>query len=289
MSSPARTAADPGLFGPDSVTWRVHGDPIQWVGGLRSLLLQTLHPLAMAGVSQHSSFRSDPWGRLIRTASYVGVTTFGTTAEAEDAGRTVQSVHRGLAGVEPGSGTAYTVEDPQLLAWVHCCLVDSFLTTYRRAGGGLTDAEADRYVAEQRRAAKLVGLDADAVPGDVAELAEFFTAIRPELRLSKPALEASWLVVVPPMPLGVQLLARPAWTGVAGLAFALLPRWARRLYGLPGLPTTDLSATLGLRALSVAIRPLPDRFREGPHLRAARARLERPESSVRRLHALPDV
>ena len=290
-ASPTPVPPDPGLFGPDSVTWRVHSDPILWIGGLRALLLQTLHPVAMAGVSQHSSFRADPWGRLVRTASYIGMTTFGTTDEAQAAGRTVRSVHRGLAGVEEVSGSAYTVEDPALLAWVHCCLVDSFLTTYRRAGGHLSNAEADGYVAEQRRVAALVGLDEHAVPGDVTALADFFTAVRPELRLSKPALDATWLILAPPMPLAVQLgtPARFAWSGVAGLAFALLPRWARRIYGLPGLPTTDLGATVGLRALSLALRPLPVRYREGPHLRAARARLARPESSVRRLRALPDL
>jgi uncharacterized protein (DUF2236 family) len=290
-TAPAGTAADPGLFGPDSVTWRVHSEPILWVGGLRSLLLQTLHPLAMAGVAQHSTFRADPWGRLVRTASYVGVTTFGTTAEAEAAGRTVQSVHRGLGGVEARSGTAYSVEDPALLAWVHCCLVDSFLTTHRRAGGRLTPDEADRYVAEQQRGAALVGLTAADVPGDVAALEAYFSGVRPELSLTPAALEATWLVLAPPMPLQVQLLtpARPVWTGVAGLSFALLPRWARRIYGLPGLPTTDLAATLGLRALSLGLRPLPERFREGPHLRAARARLTHPGSPVRRLRALPNV
>jgi len=287
-ASPA-PVPDPGLFGPDSVTWRIHAEPVLWVGGLRSLLLQALHPLAMAGVDQHSAYRTAPWGRLLRTASYVGTTTFGTTAAAEAAGATVRSVHRGLAGVEPVSGTPYAVEDPHLLAWVHCCLVDSFLTTYRRAGGRLDDADADRYVDEQRRAAELVGLGPTDVPGDVAGLEAFFEEIRPELRLTSPAADAARLVVLPPMPLLVQLTtpARPAWTAIAGLAVALLPRWARRLYRLPGLPTTDLGATVGLRLLKSALQPLPERWREGPHLRAARARLAHPPSSIRRLRAVP--
>jgi uncharacterized protein (DUF2236 family) len=93
-------AADPGLFGPDSVTWRVHADPVLWIGGLRSLLLQALHPVAMAGVAQHSAFRRDAWGRLLRTARYVGTVTYGTTADAKAAGDLVRRVHRGLAGVE---------------------------------------------------------------------------------------------------------------------------------------------------------------------------------------------
>ena len=269
------TRPDRGLFGPESVTWRVHADPVLWLGGLRALLLQTLHPLAMAGVAQHSAFRADPWGRLLRTAGYIGTVTFGTTADAHAAGAKVRRVHRGLAGLEPTSGQPYTVEDPDLLRWVHCCLVDSFLTTYQRAGGGLTGAEADRYVAEQTRLAPLVGLTPAEVPAATAELAAYFTAVRPELRCTPAAADAARLVVWPPMPLHVQLLtpARPAWSAIGALSVALLPRWARRLYRLPGLPTTDLAATASLRLLAPALHRLPERYREGPHLRAARARL----------------
>jgi uncharacterized protein (DUF2236 family) len=261
-------ARDAGLFGPDSVTWRVHGDPVLWIGGLRALLLQALHPDAMAGLATNSDIRVDPWGRLLRTARYIGTVTFGTTAQANAAGAAVRRVHQRL-----------DLEDPHLLRWVHCCLVDSFLTTFRRAGNSITDIEADRYVDEQARLGPLVGVGADTVPRDVRALAAYFTDIRPELRVTPAALDAARLVVVPPMPAWVQLAtpARLGWTGVAALSVALLPSWARRLYRLPGLPGTDLAASAGLRVLSMGLRAMPDSLREGPHARAARERLVEPK------------
>lgn len=282
------TARDDGLFGPGSVTWRLHADPILWVGGLRSLLLQALHPVAMAGVAQHSAFREDAWGRLLRTARYVGTTTYGTTEEALAAGASVRRVHRGLGGLEPRTGRRYMLEDADLLRWVHCCLVDSFLSTYRRAHRDLGPDDADRYVSEQTRMASLVGLKASDVPSTAHALQQYFEDIRPQLAASTDAFAAARLVLAPPMPLRVQLLtpARPAWSAVSALALASLPSWARRLYRLPGLPTTDLAATLGLHLLATLLAQAPAAYRESPHLRAARQRLaDRPP---RHLSAVTD-
>ena len=170
---------DPGLYGPDSISWRVNGDPSMALAGLRALLLQALHPLAMAGVAAHSDFRKDPWGRLFRTADYVGVTTFGTTEQAERAGARVRGIHRRLRGTEPESGQVYRVDDPELLRWVHCVEVESFLSTAVRCGLRLTPAEQDRYYAEQTVGATLVGLDASYVPGSVHEMTQYFHEIRP--------------------------------------------------------------------------------------------------------------
>jgi uncharacterized protein (DUF2236 family) len=263
---------DTGLFGPDSITWRVHADPVMGVGGLRALHLQALHPLAMAGVAQHSDFRADPWGRLLRTVRYVTTVSFGTTAQAERAAARVRGIHRPLGGVEPETGVAYRVADPELLRWVHCCLVDSFLTTYRRAGGPITDAEADGYVTEQLRAAALVGIDPGCVPATVAELAGYFAAMRPELRATGAARRAAAFVLMPPMPKPWLEPARPVWASVAGTAFALLPRWARRMYGVPALPPTDLAATAAVRALRRSLLLVPAHVREAPPVREARAR-----------------
>jgi uncharacterized protein (DUF2236 family) len=266
---------DAGIFGPDSVTWRVHADPVLWVAGLRALLLQAVHPAAMAGVLQHSDFRADPWGRLIRTANYVGVVTFGSTDEVDAIGRKVRALHAKVRGYDDATGVSYRASDPHLLRWVHCCEVESFLTTYQRAGGGLSAADVDRYYAEQTRAAAVVGLDPADVPASAADMAAYFDAMRPELAVDARARRVAGYVVRPPMPAWVALAtpARPAWAGVAGLAAALLPRWVRRMYRLPGLPTTDLSATAAVRALRLAGSHAPERFRDGPHLRAARARL----------------
>lgn len=267
-----------GLFGPDSVTWRVHGDPIMAVAGLRALLLQALHPVALAGVTQHSSFRQDPWGRLMRTAEFVGVTSFGTTAQARRMGARVRGVHRKYAGHDPVTGRDYRVDDHDLLLWVHAGLVDSFLSTAWRAGLQLSPAEADRYVAEQVRIAELMGLPADEVPASVSELADYLREVRGELVASADAHATLRFVLAPPMATTVVIAtpARPAWAALAALAVSSLPRWARRLYRLPGLPTTDLAATAGLWALRTATLALPAVAREGPHLKAARARLAPP-------------
>jgi uncharacterized protein (DUF2236 family) len=267
-------SGDAGLFGPDSITWRVHADPILWVAGLRALLLQAVHPAAMAGVLEHSDFRADPWGRLLRTADYVGVVTFGSTDEVDRIGRRVRGIHRRVRGTDATTGIGYRADDPHLLRWVHCCEVESFLTTFQRATGALGPAEIDGYYAEQLRAARVVGLDPATVPGDDAAMAAYFRGIRRELAVDRRARRIAGYVLLPPMPGVVGWSpARPAWAGVAGLAAALLPRWARRLYGLPTPPGSDAAATAALRALHLAMRAAPDRWREGPHLRAARERL----------------
>src|SRR3954454_24417387 len=139
-----------GMFDPDSVTWRVHADPAMLIGGMRALLVQALHPLAMAGVEQHSDYRADPWGRLQRTVECVMTTTYGTEEEARQAGRVVQAIHKRVRGTDPVTGKTYSAEDPDLLVRVHAVEVPSFLIAYRRYGSGrFTDHDADRYVAEQ--------------------------------------------------------------------------------------------------------------------------------------------
>src|SRR3954463_15947524 len=151
-----------GFFGPGTVTWRVHSDPSFSVGGLRALLLQALHPVAMGGVARFSGpFRDEPWPRLIRTATYVDTVTFGTRTEAARAVARVRGIHRRLGGPEETTGRAYRVDDPDLLLWVHCCEVDSLLTVAQRAGVPLTDEDAARYVAEQVTAAELIGVPRD--------------------------------------------------------------------------------------------------------------------------------
>lgn len=265
-----------GLFDPATVTWRVHGEPVLWVAGLRALLLQALHPAAMAGVLRHSDFRADPWGRLLRTAGYVATVTYGTRAEATRAGERVRALHSRASGSDPETGVRYDASDPELLRWVHCCEVDSFLTTYQRAFGALSPEHADRYLVEQTRAAALVGLGAAQVPASTAALAEYFSGMRAALSADKRTRALAGYLLVPPMSWRVQLLtpARPAWAGLAALAVALLPAWARRLYRLPGLATTSLAASVGVRLLGGLTHALPQGLRSGPALQAARARAD---------------
>jgi uncharacterized protein (DUF2236 family) len=285
LSSPADWTAEEdrlGFFGPDSVTWRIHVDPSFSVGGLRALLLQALHPVAMDGVARFSEgFTTAPWPRLMRTAAYVDTLTFGTRGEALRAVRRVRGLHRRLGATEETTGRPYRVDDPDLLLWVHCCEVDSLLTVARRAGVRLTDAEADRYVAEQVTAAVLVGAVEDDAPATTAELAGYFERMRPQLAATPAARDACRLVLLPPMPAWVRFLtpARPAWGTLAGLGFATLPRWARRMYSLPGLGVTDAAATAGLRAFRQATLALPQRARRSPIVWAGIERAAGPVSA----------
>ena len=265
---------DPGLYGPDSVTWRVHADPSMALAGLRALLLQALHPVAMAGVAQHSDFRGDPWGRLFRTAEYVGITTFGSTLEAQRAAAKVRGIHRKLTATDPATGLSFRIDRPDLLRWVHCVEVESFLSTAVRCGLRLSRAEQDAYYLEQVRNADLIG--AVDVPQSVDQIAQYFHEVRPQLKVDAETRRSAAFVLWPPMPslVGLGTPARPAWIGLAATSFAMLPRWARRLYRLPGLPTTDLTAS----ALGITLRSgllvIPQRLRQGPQVTAAYARIQ---------------
>lgn len=275
MTSPTDTA-DPGLFGPDSVTWRVQGDPAMFLAGFRALLLQACHPRAMAGFAANSSWQDDPWGRLLRTGEYVATVAFGTTADAEAAGAQLRALHRRLQpGVDPDTGRRFRIDEPDLLLWVHVTEMESFLSSYRRCGGPITAAEADRYVHEMRRAARLVGLQPEEVPGSVAEVEQYYRSVRPQLRVTSTGWRNVVMGVNPPMPRRISYLtpAKPAWASLVALSAALLPAWARRLYFLPGLPTTDLAAMLAGRAFRTAVLALPASIRESPIRRAALERM----------------
>ena len=240
----ARRGGDEGLFGPDSVTWRVHGDAAMIVGGIRALLLQTLHPLAMAAIAEHSNYRSDPFGRLHRTGAFLAATTYGTTRTAEKAITAVRAIHARVSGVAP-DGRPYTATDPHLITWVHVTEVDSFLAAYRRYGAGrLEPGDGDRYVAEMATIAERLG--AEVVPRSLAELDAWLIGVRPELAASRQAREAVRFLLAPPVP----VVARGGYAVIAAAAVGLLPRWARRLLWLPTAPGAD---ALVVRPAGVAL------------------------------------
>jgi len=266
---------DLGLFGPESVTWRVHDEPVLLLGGLRSLFLQALHPRAIAAVSQNSRFRDDPWGRLERTSLYLLTVIYGSTAEAEQASARVRRLHARMRATDPDTHEPFAVDDPELLRWVHVAEVESFLSTARRAGLPLTDDEADRYYREQRQSAALIGLDPQSVPGSVAEVAQYYASMQPQLRLTRDAAETLFFLLAPPMPWWLTLSpARPAYAAVAATAFAAMPPWARRRYGMPGLPVADAAASMTAQALRGLLGTLPRRWWESPLHRAARERTQ---------------
>jgi uncharacterized protein (DUF2236 family) len=267
---------DVGLFGPDSVTWRLHGEPILWLAGLRALLLQTLLPRTLAGVLQNSNFREDPWGRLMRTARFYGEVVYGTTEVAQAAGARVRRIHSSMSGVDPASGKTFRIDEADLLRWVYVTATESFCHTAQRAGLGLSAEEVDRYYDEQRAVAELVGLDPASVPATAAEVEAYYERMRPQLVADADARATARFLAVPTFPWGLGWTpVRPLWMGVAAFGFTLLPPWARRLYGLPGLITTDLTASIIARTLRSTIRALPTAALEGPLYRAAMARAER--------------
>ncbi|MDN3262155.1 oxygenase MpaB family protein [Streptomyces sp. CSDS2] len=273
VATPVGTG-DPGLFTPGSVTWQMHGDPMMWVAGVRALYLQALHPRAVRGVTQNSDFRRDAWGRLRRTANFVGTTTYGTTEAAEQAGARVRGIHARLTATDPDTGERYGLDEPALLLWVHCAEIDSYLHVLRRSGFPLTDAQADRYVAEHRAGARLVGLDPETVPASRAELAAYFEKVRPELAAGPEAREVDDFLRRPP----AHPLLIPArevlWRWVAHLAYASLPAYAHELYGRPA--PAPAAVTWRLRATGAVLRAIPARVRwqlPPKHILRAMARL----------------
>lgn len=230
---PIARADDPGWFGPGSATWRVHGDLSMFVGGLRALLLQTLHPLAMAGVADHSDYRADPWGRLHRTGEFVAATTYGDSAAAERAVALVRRIHERVVGIAP-DGRPYAATDPHLVTWVHVTEVDSFLAAHQRYGvRPLDPVDADRYVAEMAQVCEALG--GEAPPTDVAGLRSWIDGVRPELAVGRQARDAVRFLLVPPVPLA----ARGAYGVISAAAVGLLPAWARRKLWLPTAPLAD--------------------------------------------------
>lgn len=224
----------PRWFAPDRPIRRVHADAAMFVGGLRALLLQSLHPLTMAAVDAHSGYRGDPWGRLQRTSLFLAVTTFGTATDAQRAVDRVRKVHDHIRGVT-ADGQPYRASDPHLLAWVHVAEVDSFLRCYQRYGAAkLTSTEADEYVADAARVAMALGVPNP--PRTQAELAAELAAYRSELRGTPEARAAArFLLFQPPLPLA----ARAPYAVLGATAVAMLPWWARWPLRLPYLPLTE--------------------------------------------------
>lgn len=269
----ARPAGAPGWFEPDSAAWQVHGSVSTFLGGIRSLLLQSLHPLALAGVDGHSSYRDDPFGRLQRTGAFIAATTFGSAAMAQKTVDAIGRIHQQVSGTAP-DGRPYAATDPALLTWVHIALVDSMLEAYLRFGtNGPLDADA--YVADMAVVGAAMGVPAPPTSHD--ELRAAFDAAMPELTGSAHVDEVRRFVLHPP-------LSIPALVGYRVMARAAedsLPAWARQMLGSP--VRSRRAERLDTALAGALLTTLQAALIESPARAAARERLGVPLESMRLL------
>ncbi|GAA1938849.1 oxygenase MpaB family protein [Nocardioides marmoribigeumensis] len=259
----------PRWFPHDSAIQRVHGDASMFIGGMRAVMLQSLHPLAMQAVAENSGYRGDLWGRLARTSAFLATTTFATADDAEEAVALVRRIHGHVRGTMP-DGTPYSADDPHLLRWVHVAEIDSFLLAHQRYGARpLDQAGRDAYVDQAALVAEKLG--ADRVPHTEAELRATLDDFRPELHATAEARGAiRWLVRHPDLPRA----AMPGYRLIVAAATELLPRWASDELGLPRHPLLERRVVpavgAGLtRTIRWAMAPPPDL------LEAARANSQR--------------
>ncbi|HEX3004240.1 MAG TPA: oxygenase MpaB family protein [Angustibacter sp.] len=254
-----------GLFGPSTQTWRLHSEPLLGLAILRGLLLGALHPANPAA-------SDDVWLRLSRAVEVVGAITFGTPGQAL-AVAARERIEQSMRGLD------------DLAAWHHCCQVDSVVEVLRRSGVALDDEQADRYVAEQVSSATLLGLEPDEVPTDLVGVQDVLREMRPDLGASTDARADIGEVVAPSVLVDRIPVPRPPWAAVAGLAYAALPSWARRLYAMPGLPGAaalhGAATTVALHTLRSSLRGTPGvpEVAPTPHVRTARERLAAPPES----------
>jgi uncharacterized protein (DUF2236 family) len=254
---------DPGLFGPDSATWRIHADfPAMMSGGLCALMLQTLHPRALAGVWDHSDFRHDLLGRLRRTTIFVGGTTFAPTTAAHGLIERVRRIHSKVVGVT-ADGTPYRADDPELLCWVHCTEMWSFLQGFRRYRKPVANDVQDRYYAETARIAEAFG--AVDVPRSRSGIEDYFRAVLPQLRFDDRSATVLDVLDKATLPVTFGHAIRPVFLGAGA---ALLPDWACTLLQRSRLQRVrDGLAARGLMLVAPAIRGA---LREGVAARSCR-------------------
>ena len=240
--------ADDGFFGPGSVTWRLAGDLARPVAGLRALMIQALHPLAMAGVDQHSDWRQDPVGRLAATSAYLATVSFGDRAAAQRVAARVRRIHEHISGVDAVTGQPYQASDPALLLWVHAALVESNLAAGQLFGTPLSAGDSDSYVAEMVVAAELVGVPSDLVPASTEALNGYITSVRPQLRCTPAARESMAYVLDPP---GLDTDLAEIWADIREGVLASLPGWTREMYGYDVPALTPVRQTEIRQALGV--------------------------------------
>jgi uncharacterized protein (DUF2236 family) len=271
-----RVVGDPGLFGPDSITWRVNREGVLLLGGGAALILQVAHPLVGAGVAEHSNYREDPWGRLYRTLDLTTKIVFGSTDEAHEASQRIRNVHKRVQGVttEDGgkhpAGTPYSANDPELGMWVHATLVDTSMRVYSAYVGTLSHAQELRYYEEQKRLGEMFGVPIEEQPETLADFRAYFDRmVEEELAVTAALTDVVSATLRPELP----FVARPLVEAINLATASLLPAGLRRDLGLE-LGTNrkrlvSASRTVIRRALPV----LPRLLRDFPPARSADRRV----------------
>lgn len=268
-----------GYLGPGSVTWRLAGEAIMLLGGGRAVLMQLAHPLVAAGVGQHSSYHTDPWGRTAKTIELMAGLTYGTRGEAKAAARTINRLHIGVTGeLASAAGafpqaTPYHARDPQLLLWVWATLVDTILWMYPLFVGPLAPGEAERYYAETRDSIALLGLPAREIPPTLAEFQGYMRDMLASdtLALTPEAQEVARIVMHMPAP----WITRPAFIAAEQLTIGLLPPRIRALYGYQWGERRQKLLELAAAGSRHLLPLVPPPLREVPWARAARRRTRR--------------
>jgi uncharacterized protein (DUF2236 family) len=263
-------AGDPGLFGPDSVSWRIDSEAFVLLGGTAALLMQLAHPAVAAGVAQHSNFQADPFARLRRTLTASFSVVFGSTPRAERALRRIDAVHGVVRGQVPETGRSYDARDPLLLLWVHATLIDTAVRVYDRYVSPLSPDEAEAYHRESRVIATRLGVPEDLVPETLSELREWMAEriALGDVRVTPTARELGRSVLYPtPMP------PRWIWDAAHLPSISVLPPVIRRGYGITWNPARRRGADRLAGATRTVLPLLPRRLREVPAARSARRRL----------------
>jgi len=271
------SAADRGLFGPDSISWRIDREVLVLAGGSCALLMQLAHPAVAAGVTEHSDFRSDPFARLRRTLAATYAVVFGTTPQADRAIRRMNAIHATVEGQVPETGEAYRALDPALLLWVHATLVDTAIRVYDRFVKPLTDEEAQMYYAEAAVIALRLGIPETALPGTLADLrAEMDRLIRGgQVRVSPTARRLAPAVLYP-----TRFPPRRVWDLAHLVSLSVLPPELRRGYGIGWSPGRERGVELLAAACRRLLPLVPGPLRHVPAARTAERRLAR--ANVRR-------
>jgi uncharacterized protein (DUF2236 family) len=269
-------SSDAGLFGPGSVSWQVNRETTVLFGGARALLMQAAHPLVLAGARQTGFYERNPWKRLERTLQMTYTITFGTREQALEAARRINLVHEGVHGVDEVTGVAYDATDPELLLWVHACLVDSQLLFERLTVGRLDEAGRDLYHREQMAGAELLGLDRSKIPPTARELRAYIDEIAASgiLRVTGDTLKVADLIRRPPR----EVPWRPVLKRVAKWAFGTLPEPLREQYGVRWNALREVELRGSIATLKLLRPALPPRIREIVPAREAARRVAREET-----------